>query len=221
MSTRWLSNFQAPFLAITFQTVRLAAFQRSRWLQNSFLNILSHSASCYRLHSVLWTLNSDLDLNFSHLQLWTPNFPPRNSLNWNFSIRSCFSAVPAVVEAQNPVREAKLDARCIFSHLLRVLLKFQYRKKHKYIFLSETSNVKGCFCILSRFYAAFWIQGCFHWLSSPIRSGVMADQRFNSHYSCNLGTSAVKKNYFQGLQLLLKRHYTCICNKLDERCATM
>jgi len=41
--------------------------------------------------------------------------------------------------------------------------------------------------ILIRFLAVSWIQGCLHWLSSPIRSGVMADQRFTSHHSGRRG----------------------------------
>jgi len=30
-------------------------------------------------------------------------------------------------------------------------------------------------------------QGCFHWLSSPIRSGVMADHTFAGHFSGRRG----------------------------------
>jgi len=44
------------------------------------------------------------------------------------------------------------------------------------------------FVILVRFFAVSWIQGCFHWLSIPLCSGVMADQRFTGHYSGRRGS---------------------------------
>jgi len=44
ISTRWLSSFQALFLAITSNPLKLAAFPRSLKPQYSSLNILSHSA---------------------------------------------------------------------------------------------------------------------------------------------------------------------------------
>jgi len=44
-----------------------------------------------------------------------------------FSNRSCFSIISAVVEAQNPDRAAK--AVWVYSHLPRILPKFQYNKR--------------------------------------------------------------------------------------------
>jgi len=41
--------------------------------------------------------------------------------------------------------------------------------------------------MLSWFLAVSCIQGCFYWLSSPIRSGVTADQRFTGHWSGQRG----------------------------------
>jgi len=35
---------------------------------------------------------------------------------------------------------------------------------------------------LKRFVAVFRIRGCFRWLSSPIRTRVMADNNFIGHY---------------------------------------
>ena len=52
------------------------------------------------------------------------------------------------------------------------------RKMHKYRFFSNLANAKVCFSILIRFPAVSWIERCFHHLSRPIRSGVMADQMF-------------------------------------------
>jgi len=54
--------------------------------------------------------------------------------------------IPAVGEAQKPDRAAKLDAVCVFSRLLRILLKISVRQKHKYGFFSKISNVMVCFC---------------------------------------------------------------------------
>ena len=44
---------------------------------------------------------------------------------------------------------------------------------------SQTFQIKRyIFVILIRFPAVAWIQGCFYWLSNPVCSGVMVDQRF-------------------------------------------
>jgi len=49
-------------------------------------------------------------------------------------------------------------------------------------FSQRFKTQKYVFVILIRFLAVSWIQGCFHWLSNPIRSGVMADQRFSGQW---------------------------------------
>jgi len=49
------------------------------------------------------------------------------------------------------------------------------------------------FIIHIRFLAVSWIQGCFHWLSSPICSGVMADQSLTGQYSGRRGVKGVQK----------------------------
>jgi len=49
-----------------------------------------------------------------------------------------------------------------------------------YFFLKNV-KCKGTFFKLIRFLAVFRAQGCFHWLSSPFRSDVMADHDFAGH----------------------------------------
>ena len=66
-------------------------------------------------------------IQFSNLHFWTPNFLPEIA-RIEFFEQILFSTISAVGEAQNPVRAAKLDAVYVFSHLLQILLKFQYGK---------------------------------------------------------------------------------------------
>jgi len=61
--------------------------------------------------------------------------------------------------------------------------KVSVRHMHKYGFYSKFSNVKVFLYFL---FDSLWsrgFQGCFHWFSSTICSGVMVDQRFTGHYS--------------------------------------
>jgi len=48
------------------------------------------------------------------------------------------------------------------------------------------------FVIFNRFYALFWIWGCFHWLSSPIRLGNMANQSFCAKILATVGSRRIQ-----------------------------
>jgi len=52
------------------------------------------------------------------------------------------------------------------------------RQMHKCGFLSKISHVKVYFFKFIGFLTVSCIQGCFHWLSSPILSGVMDNHNF-------------------------------------------
>ena len=108
--------------------------------------------------------------------LWgslAPNVLPRNGPNRRFSKGSCFRVFRRSAKRKNRSGSARLDAVCVFSHLLRIFLQFQYGKCTNMDFSQNIQMQRYVFFILIRFLAVSWIQGCFHWLSSSIRSEVM------------------------------------------------
>ena len=60
-------------------------------------------------------------------------------------------------------------------------------------FFQKLQTQRQTFVIFSRFPANSRIKGCFHLLSSPICSGVIADQKFAGHYSgpCHSASDAI------------------------------
>ena len=97
------------------------------------------------------------------------NFPPWNGPNRVFRTDPVF-------EYSGPRRSAKTGAnrldwmRCAFFRIYSgFLLKFQHGKSTSMDFSQNFQMHRSVFVILNWFYAVFWNQGCFHWLSIPIR----------------------------------------------------
>ena len=124
ISTRWLSTFQALFLAITCQTVKLAAFTRSM----ASVQLPEHFKPFNGSLTPLWG-SPGLELwstsQFFQVPLFDPQiFPPETAQNRVFSNRSDFRVFRPSVKRKKTRGKARLDAEFVFSHLLWILLKF-------------------------------------------------------------------------------------------------
>jgi len=105
---------------------------------------------------------------FSTYTFGAPNLPPRNGPNRRFSKGPC---------SRRREKSDRLDwMRCAFFFIFPDFAKFQYGNFTNMDFSQKCQMQRHAFVIPNRFYAVFCIQGCLHWLSSPIRSVVMADQ---------------------------------------------
>jgi len=144
MSTRWPSSFQALFLAITSQPHRLVAFPRSAKLQNSSLNISSHSGHLQRQCGVLWTPNCDLEVNFPNLRIWTLTPPQKNGSNWHFSKGSCFRLFRRSARRKKRIGSLDVVAGYVFLFYAKFCYNFSTPNAQIWIFL-KTLKCKGMF----------------------------------------------------------------------------
>ena len=140
--------------------------------------------------------------------IWKSINPTYTSLRSNFSpqyssIRlylrmSCFWVSRRSAKRKTCIGKTKRDAGNVF---WEKIAKKSVRQMHKYEFLQKISNLRCIFVKFIRFRAVSHIQQCFHLLSSPIRSGVTADQRFAGH--CTVADTGV--DYL--VVLLYSDHY--------------
>ena len=116
------------------------------------------------------------------------------------------------------IGKARRDAGNVFSIYSVFLPKFQYGKCTNMDSYQKFQTQRYVFVILIRFLAVSWIQECFHWLSSSIHSGVMADQRFpvSSEISdlCEISDLLLFFSYFASQNEVWQLLFWCVLFEL-------